>query len=129
VAKNSPTKPSGGAQPPAVVRHQSVSYSGPLPPAAEFERYNAALPGAAERILALAEKEAEHRHGAEDLLVQEEVRASKTGQKFAFVIGIGSLAVVAVSLFLNSPLGAIAPGIIALTSLATALAGSRKPKE
>lgn len=129
MAKNSPTRPSVGAQPPAVVRHQSVSYSGPLPPAAEFERYNAALPGAAERILALAEKEAEHRHGAEDLLVREEVRASKTGQVFAFVLGIGSLAVVAVSLFLNSPLGAIAPGIIALTSLATALAGSRKPKD
>jgi uncharacterized membrane protein len=106
-----------------------MSYSGPLPPSAEFDRYNTTLPGAAERILALAEKEAEHRHGAEDLLVQEEVRASRTGQKFAFVLGIGSLAVVAVSLFLNSPFGAIAPGIIALTSLATALAGSRKPKE
>ncbi|HUX22343.1 MAG TPA: DUF2335 domain-containing protein [Spirochaetia bacterium] len=129
MAKNSPVKPASGGQPPAVVRHQSVSYSGPLPPAAEFERYNAALPGAAERILALAEKEAEHRHGAEDLLVQEEVRASKTGQKFAFVLGIGSLVIVAVSLFLSSPLGAIAPGIIALTSLATALAGSRKPKD
>lgn len=111
MAKNSPTRPSGGAQPPAVVRHQSVSYSGPLPPAAEFERYNVALPGAAERILALAEKETEHRHGAEDLLVQEEVRASRTGQKFAFVLGIGSLAVIAV------------------TSLATALAGSRKLKD
>ncbi|MDA8409380.1 MAG: DUF2335 domain-containing protein [Treponema sp.] len=128
MAKNNPARPSAGGQPPPVVRHQAVSYSGPLPPAAEFERYNAAVPGAAERILAMAEKEAEHRHGAEDLLVQEEVRASKTGQLFAFALGIGSLAVVAVSLFLNSPLGAIAPGIIALTSLATALAGARKPK-
>jgi len=106
-----------------------AAYSGPLPPAADFERYNAALPGAAERILAMAEKEAEHRHGAEDLLVQEEVRASKTGQVFAFILGIGSLVVVAVSLVLDRPLASIAPGIIALTSLATALAGSRKPKD
>jgi uncharacterized membrane protein len=57
-----------------------ATYSGPLPPAADFERYNAALPGAAERILAMAEKEAAHRHDAEDSLVKEEVRASKTGQ-------------------------------------------------
>jgi uncharacterized membrane protein len=106
-----------------------MTFIGPLPAAAEFERYNTTFPGAAERILAMAEREAEHRHGAEDQLVKEEVRASKTGQTFAFVLGIGSLAVVAVSLFLNSPFGAIAPGIIALTSLATALAGSRKPKD
>lgn len=105
-----------------------MTYSGPLPTAIEFERYNTTYPGAAERILAMAEKEAVHRHGAEDLLVKEEVRASKTGQVFAFILGIGSLVVVAVSLILNRPLGAIAPGIIALTSLATALAGSRKPK-
>ncbi|HUW45716.1 MAG TPA: DUF2335 domain-containing protein [Dehalococcoidia bacterium] len=124
MAKIDPAKPDK-----AVVHHQSLSYSGPLPPAAEFERYEQTCPGAAERILAMAEKESTHRHGAEDLLVKEEVRASKTGQVFAFVLGIGSLIVVAVSLILDRPLGAIAPGIIALTSLATALAGSRKPKD
>jgi len=126
VAKSNP----GNGNQPTIVHHQAMAaYSGPLPPAADFERYNAALPGAAERILAMAEKEAEHRHGAEDLLVQEEVRASKTGQVFAFILGIGSLVVVAVSLVLDRPLASIAPGIIALTSLATALAGSRKPKD
>lgn len=106
-----------------------MRFSGPLPPATEFERYDAVLPGSAERILAMAEKEATHRHGAEDSLVKEEIRASRTGQTFAFILGIGSLVVVAVSLVLDRPLASIAPGIIALTSLATALVGSRKPRD
>lgn len=38
---------------------QSVEerYSGPIPPAAEFERYNNTLPGAADRILRMSEKQ------------------------------------------------------------------------
>ena len=46
------------------VRRQMVSYEGPLPPSAEFGRYNEILPGAAERILAMAEREQEARLAA-----------------------------------------------------------------
>ncbi len=44
----------------SIVAHQE-SYSGPLPPASEFAKYNETLPGAAERILAMAEKEQDFR--------------------------------------------------------------------
>ncbi|MDR1100263.1 MAG: DUF2335 domain-containing protein [Treponema sp.] len=37
-------------------------YSGPLPTSREFQGYEQVLPGAADRILAIAEKESEHRH-------------------------------------------------------------------
>lgn len=37
-------------------------YSGPIPPAAEFERYNMTLPGAADRILSMSEKQQDHDH-------------------------------------------------------------------
>jgi uncharacterized membrane protein len=53
--------------PPAVVERfrqlhivaveRSVSYAGPLPPASEFAKYEEAMPGAADRILSLAENE------------------------------------------------------------------------
>lgn len=34
----------------------SAGYSGPLPPASEFKRYDEVLPGAADRIIKMAEK-------------------------------------------------------------------------
>jgi len=45
--------------------------SGPLPPPDDLQRYNAILPGAAERILAMAEKQLEAR-----LLIETEESAS-----------------------------------------------------
>ena len=39
-----------------------VSYEGPLPPSKELKGYEDVLPGAADRILAMAEKDASHLH-------------------------------------------------------------------
>ena len=86
---------------------QSIAYSGPLPPAAEFERYEHAQSGTAERLLVLAEKESEHRRENENKLVDSKVK-----------ITLGSLGGIFASIFLGKPLGAIAPAIVALTSLA-----------
>ncbi len=41
-------------------RTQAFSYSGPLPPASEFAKYENTLPGAADRILKLAETGSAH---------------------------------------------------------------------
>jgi uncharacterized membrane protein len=97
----------------------SVMYSGPLPPSTEFAGYDKALPGAAERILTLAEKEVEHRHKKEDNLI----KISNRGQIFGFLVAIMSIGAVFVSLFINQPLGAIAPAIVALTGLAAVFVG------
>lgn len=51
---------------------QVKQWSGPLPSPDALERYNAVIPGAAERILAMAEKEMEHRHKREDVLLKQE---------------------------------------------------------
>lgn len=61
------------------------SHSGPLPPAREFANYDKALPGAAERILAMAEKEQGHRHGIEKDLIRREIGFKSRGQLFAFL--------------------------------------------
>jgi uncharacterized membrane protein len=54
-------------------------FSGPLPPPSLFRRYDEALPGAAERILAMAEKEQDHRHEWERKALQGEIGYSRLG--------------------------------------------------
>lgn len=50
-----------------VASHQSVmAYSGPIPPPESLEKYNDIVPGAAERIIGMAEKEQVHRHTIEE---------------------------------------------------------------
>lgn len=50
------------AQNSSVVAVQQATYSGPIPPPAAMEQYERIVPGAANRILAMAEREQEARH-------------------------------------------------------------------
>ncbi len=52
---------------PRVAHQQFIAstYSGPLPPAEAFERYERVCPGAADRIIAMAEQQASHRQELE----------------------------------------------------------------
>lgn len=55
-------------------------------------RYNEAVPNAAERILAMTEKQAEHRQHLERISVEGNLRAQTLGQILAFIVmlaGIG----------------------------------------
>ena len=58
-------------------------FSGPIPPPDALERYNQITPGAAERILAMAERETSHRHDTEQLIISNEYKEAKRGQIFA----------------------------------------------
>lgn len=100
--------------------------SGPLPPAEEFARYEQILSGSAERILSMAEREADHRHKCEDKLIDFNIKAGKTGQLFGFIITIGSLIALFLSIVLNRPLGSIAPAFLAITGLAAIFTGNKK---
>lgn len=57
-----------------------------LPPPAILEHYEKVLPGAAERIVRLAELEAGHRCQIEARLVQTDLRRAERGQILAFVL-------------------------------------------
>lgn len=59
--RSTPTTSPTPQQAGQLVARQSISYTGPLPPAAEFDRYESTLPGAAHRILAMAESQSSHR--------------------------------------------------------------------
>lgn len=96
-----------------------ASYSGPLPPANQFAQYEETLPGAADRILSLTEKEAEHRHKNEDAIVEKSMFLGDRGQIFAFILSLISLGGILASILLKQPTAAIAPTIIALTGLSS----------
>jgi len=69
--------------------------SGPLPTASEFSKYEVVLPGAADRILKMSEKQEFHRHSVEKIIVKTDSIRAIIGAISAFVIvlfgmGIGA---------------------------------------
>ena len=71
----------------------SIQRSGPLPAPADFSRYEDALPGAAERILAMAERQSAHRQTIEIKVISSDARNSTMGTIFAFFLGAIGLSV------------------------------------
>jgi uncharacterized membrane protein len=61
-------------------------WSGPLPPPAALEQFERASPGAADRILKMAEREEEHRQSLERTMTTSEVKARDRGQFLGFAI-------------------------------------------
>jgi uncharacterized membrane protein len=67
------------------------SWRGPLPTPDDFRGYDEILPGAAERILALAERQAAHRHNMEKAEVAGQYRRSFLGLFAGFVVAVTAL--------------------------------------
>lgn len=61
------------------------TFSGPIPPPEALERYEKIAPGAADRILTMAEMEQRHRHAYEDKEQRISFRAVFTTLIFAFL--------------------------------------------
>lgn len=74
---------------------QSATFVGPLPPPVLFEHYNEVVPGAAERILAMAEKEQDHRHSWEKdeqkIESSANTRGVLLGATLAVLFAVGAL--------------------------------------
>lgn len=76
-----------------VSQSQSVSaqvqlYQGPLPAPEILRQYDQVVPGAAERIISMAEQQAKHRQNLESTVVLSDVKDSNTGLWLGFIIGI-----------------------------------------
>ena len=71
-----------------ITRQVMESYSGPLPHPNIMAGYEKVLPGTAERIVAMAEKEQAHRHNAQNKMIQIESRDSACGMILAFCLSI-----------------------------------------
>jgi uncharacterized membrane protein len=77
-----------------ISRQQEVtqSFSGPLPPPLVLREYNEIIPGLAERIVALAEKQTEHRIGIEAKVIGSDISRSWGGLICGFVVALTCVA-------------------------------------
>ena len=99
-----------------VIIRQSSLFSGPLPSPETLKKFNEVVPGAAERIIKMAEDQSRHRRDLEKRVIESDLSRSKWGQILGFVIAIAGLAVSAVVAIYGN---AIAGGVIGLGTLAT----------
>jgi uncharacterized membrane protein len=65
-----------------------ASFSGPLPPPNLLEGYERVLPGAADRIIAMAEQQMAHRQRVEHSIVQSNIRHERWGMIIAPILTI-----------------------------------------
>jgi uncharacterized membrane protein len=107
----------------------TAAYSGPLPPPSILQGYETVLPGAAERILRLAEEEASHRRRQEEKLVESNCQDGRLGLWLGFSIGALALLISCAVAIWGAPwaggfLGSLS--IVALVS--TFIYGSRRKR-
>ncbi len=68
----------------------SLTYRGPLPTANELGKYEQTCKGAADRIISMAEKQAEHRQNIETIAIKAATERSILGVKYAYRIAIAA---------------------------------------
>jgi uncharacterized membrane protein len=66
----------------------SRSFSGPLPPPEALEKYNHVLPGAADRIIAMAEVQSRHRQTIERTVIESNAFVQKVGPFLGFIVAM-----------------------------------------
>ncbi len=114
------------------VIHQMVRteiFSGPLPSPDNFQKYNEILPGAAERILKMAEQQGSHRRELEKAAITHDIKQSKRGSIFAFSLGVLAIVAGFILLLLGKDiygLGAMISGIAPILIAFIYQSGKRK---
>jgi uncharacterized membrane protein len=103
----------------ATLTRQSVSFSGPSPHPALLAKYNEVIPNGAERIMAMAERQSDHRESLEAQAVAGNLASQARGSHYVFIICIIAL-VGGFALILT---GKSADGLVAIISSLAALAG------
>ncbi|WP_355660068.1 DUF2335 domain-containing protein [Halomonas salifodinae] len=137
-----PKTPSGNQQAREIrFQAQQITHSsGPVPPAEEMARYEQVIPGAADRIFAMAEQEQQHRHRAESeqtstnaRIADANIRASdsnvraqdasiaeiRRGQWMAFTLGLAFLAITLTFGLHGQEIAASALGLGGVAAVAT----------
>ena len=71
--------------------HERHEFTGPLPPPSILAEYNTTVPGAADRIIAMAEQQSLHRRSLEKKIVYSGSRDSILGLIFGLIIGLATI--------------------------------------
>lgn len=86
-----------------VAQIQQSTFSGPIPPPSILEGYEQLIPGAADRILKMAESDARHQQEIEFAALSGTLAEVKRAQLFAFFIVIIALGAAMLALKMGSP--------------------------
>lgn len=86
---------------------QMEAWHGPLPPPESLKQYDVIVPGAAERILSMAEKEMEHRHQRENRTLKYNGRLIIVSTILAFLCVILLGGILCFAIYVKSDTGAI----------------------
>lgn len=86
---------------------QSMSFSGPIPPPALLKEYEEVLPGCAERVVQMAEREQSARHTDNRKLVHND----RLRAVFAFLVSLALIAAAVFATYLGAPEIAIPLGL------------------
>ncbi len=109
------------------VRQQQINiqqFQGPIPPPEILARYDEVIPGGADRILAMAERQAAHRQELEKRVITSNITGERWGAGLGFVLamtaliggfylvgtGYGSVGIASIISSLAIPAGAFAYG-------------------
>lgn len=105
------------SRPPTKIQQISLSRSAPLPHPSELERYETILPGAADRIIAMAENQSIHRQNLENKAISIESRNSFLGVATGFLIGAIGLSIAGFCIYSGHDWAGVALGGTTLVSL------------
>lgn len=95
-------------------------FSGPIPPPNIIAGYENVVPGAADRIIKMAELQSAHRQRMELLEIQSEARDSLLGVIFAFMLGISCItACIIMVIKVPAAAGVICGSILGVTGIAS----------
>lgn len=98
-------------------------FSGPIPPPSISKGYEEVLPGAADRIISMAEKQSQHRQHMEKEMIRIESRDSLLGIIFAFGLGIGCVvAAIVMSVVVPQSAGVIAGSVLGIAGISSIIA-------
>ncbi|EKN6031118.1 DUF2335 domain-containing protein [Yersinia enterocolitica] len=78
------------------IKRQISMFQGPLPPPQMLSQYEKILPGAAERIFSLTEREQAARHGIQDKAINGAIGKDRRGQWMAYSITLFILVIAVV---------------------------------
>ena len=95
MSKNKNVPKVTSSTPIATSRHMQATHTqsmslhvGPIPNAEQLAKYESIFPGAADRIIAMAEKQSNHRHDIEKTIIKSNARDSLIGVLSAFILGV-----------------------------------------
>ena len=101
-------------------------HHGPLPRPEDLKGYNDALPGAADRILTMAEGEQKHRHGMEERDLKYRASLTGLGQILGFILGLAAIIGGIILLALGKNIAGFGTLILAVATLTGAFIYGRK---